>query len=111
MVTGSTTSISVAEEAGNPSDPADDVVELQKFKGNENGTFQAPVKIGDGGGALIEAYDVNDDGLTDIVSPQFFGPVAGQPFVPPFARDASVASFVWFENKGDGTFAKHAIGI
>lgn len=102
--------VTVAEEAGNPSSPADDLVELQFLKGNGDGTFQPPVRIADGGGGLIEAYDVNGDGLLDIVSPQFFGPVAAQPFVPAPARDASVASFVWFENNGDGTFSRHAIG-
>lgn len=102
--------VSVAEQAGNPQTPADDIVELQWFKSNGNGTFQPAVKLADGGGGLIEAYDINRDGRIDIVSPQFFGPVAGQPFVPSPARDASVASFVWFENKSDGTFARHAIG-
>jgi hypothetical protein len=102
--------VSVAEEAGNPQTSTDDIVELQLFKGNGNGTFQPAVKIADGGGGLIEAYDVNRDGRIDIVSPQFFGPVAGQPFVPPPARNASVASFVWFENNGTGTFTRHAIG-
>ena len=102
--------MTVAEDAGNPGDPNDDIVELQFLKGNGDGTFQPPVKVGDGGGALIVAYDVTGNGLLDIVSPQFFGQVAGQPFVPPFARDASVASFVWFENHGDGNFSKWAIG-
>lgn len=102
--------ITVAEDAGNPGDPNDDLVELQLLPELGGGDFGAPITVGDGGGALIVAHDVNDDGLLDVVSPQFFGPVAGQPFVPPFARDASVASFVWFENNGDGTFTKWAIG-
>jgi hypothetical protein len=102
--------VTVAEEAGNPGDIADDKVELQIFRGLGGGQFGPAEKIGDGGGALLTAWDVNGNGLLDIVSPQFFGMVGAQPFVPPFARDASVASFVWFENLGDGTFAKHAIG-
>jgi hypothetical protein len=101
--------VSVGEQAGNPQSSADDIVELQMFKGNGDGTFQSAVKLADGGGGLIEAYDVNNDGRMDIVSPQFFGPVAGQPFVPSFARGASVASFVWFENTEAG-FVRRAIG-
>ena len=102
--------MTVGEDAGNPGDPNDDIVELQFLKGLGKGKFADPVKVADGGGALITAYDINNDGLLDVVSPQFFGPVAGQPFVPPFARDASVASFVWFENNGDGTYTRWAIG-
>ena len=102
--------MTVAEDAGNPGDPNDDIVELQFLKGLGGGNFAAPQKVGDGGGALLVAHDVNNDGLLDVVSPQFFGPVAAQPFVPPVARDASVASFVWFENNGDGTYSKWAIG-
>lgn len=102
--------MTVAEEAGNPGDPNDDIIEMQLLKGLGNGIFAPPLKVADGGGGLITAYDVNDDGLMDIVSPQFFGAVAAQPFVPPFARDASVASYVWFENNGNGTFSKWAIG-
>lgn len=103
--------VSVAEDAGNPQTPADDQIELHLFAGNGDGTFQAPVVAGIGGGALIEAYDVDDDGDLDIVSPQFFGPVSGQPFVPEIARGPNEASFVWFENLGGGSFVKHAIGI
>ncbi len=102
--------VSVGEAAGNPQLPDDDIVELQMFKGNGDGTFQPAITLAEGGGGLIEAYDVNGDGRMDIVSPQFFGPVAGQPFVPPFARDASVASFVWFENTEYYGFVRHAIG-
>jgi hypothetical protein len=102
--------MTVGENAGNPSDPADDIVELQLFAGNGDGTFQEPVTVAIGGGGLIESYDVDNDGDMDIVSPQFFGPVAGQPFVPGFARNEDTASYVWFENLGDGSFDKHAIG-
>jgi hypothetical protein len=102
--------MTVAEAAGSPSNPNDDVVNLQLLRGNGDGTFQAPVNVAPGGGSLIEAYDVNGDGHLDIVSPQYFGPVLGQPFVPPAARDASNASFVWFENDGAGNFTRHAIG-
>ncbi|WP_101758579.1 VCBS repeat-containing protein [Oceanicoccus sp. KOV_DT_Chl] len=102
--------VSVGEDAGNPQSADDDIVELQMFKGNGDGTFQPAYKLADGGGGLIEAYDVNGDGRMDIVSPQYFGPVAGQPFVPSFARDASVASYVWFENTEFNGFQRHAIG-
>lgn len=103
--------MSTGEDAGNPQAPEDDVIELHLFAGTEEGDFVGPQTVSIGGGGLIEAYDVDEDGDMDVVSPQFFGPVSGQPFVPVFARDASVASFVWFENLGDGTFAKHAIGV
>ncbi|ARN73619.1 FG-GAP repeat domain-containing protein [Oceanicoccus sagamiensis] len=103
--------ISVGEDAGNPSAPEDDIIELHLFAGNGDGTFEPAQTVGIGGGGLIEAYDVDGDGDADVVSPQYFGPVSGQPFVPGFARTADVASYVWFENLGDGTFAKHAIGV
>jgi hypothetical protein len=103
--------VTVAEAAGLPSSITDDVIRLQLLKGNGDGTFQAPVNVADGGGSLIVAYDVNADGNLDIVSPQYFGPVLGQPFVPLAARNASNASFVWFENDGEGNFTRHAIGV
>ena len=102
---------SVAEDAGSPSDPFDDIVELQLFYGSGDGTFAPAATVGQGGGGLIEAYDVDGDGDMDIVSPQFFGNVAGQPFFPLAARNADSASFVWFENLGGGAFSKHAIGL
>ena len=102
---------SVGEDAGNPQDPADDIVELHLFIGSGDGTFAPAATIALGGGGLIESYDVDGDGDMDIVSPQFFGPVAGQPFIPAFARNADTASFVWFENLGGGAFVKHAIGL
>lgn len=103
--------MTVAEAAGSPSNPNDDVINLQLLKGNGDGTFQAPVNVAAGGGSLIEAYDVNSDGHLDIVSAQYFGPVLGQPFVPEASRTASNASFVWFENDGAGNFTRHAIGV
>jgi hypothetical protein len=102
--------VSVGEAAGNPQSADDDIVELLMFKGNGDGSFLPAVTLANGGGGLIEAYDVNGDGRMDIVSPQFFGQVAGQPFVPDFARDASVASYVWFENTKFNGFVRHAIG-
>jgi hypothetical protein len=103
--------VTVAEAAGSPSSPADDVINLQLLKGNGNGTFQAPVNVAAGGGSLIVAHDVDSDGHLDIVSPQYFGPVLLQPTVPVASRDASNASFVWFENDGAGHFTRHAIGV
>jgi hypothetical protein len=109
--------VTVGENANNPQLATDDVIETQLLKGNGDGTFQAPVKIGDGGGSLVQLYDVDADGRLDVVSPQYFGGVAGQPFVPPQFRDASVASFVWFQQTGDASdgltqadFTKRAIG-
>jgi hypothetical protein len=101
--------ISVAEDAGNPSSPFDDRVELQIFRGLGDGAFGGAETLSPGGGALLSAYDVDGDGRLDVVSPQFFGDVAGQPFVPGFARGPSVASFVWFRNNPDGTFTRFAI--
>ncbi len=49
--------------------------------------------------------DVNGDGKADIVSAQFFGNVAGQPFVPSvpsFVRGPSVSSFIWLQQGDDG---------
>ena len=103
--------VSVGEAAGNPQTADDDLIELVMFKGNGDGTFQSATTLAEGGGGLIEAYDVNADGRMDIVSPQYFGQVAGQPFVPTFARDASVASYVWFENTEFDGFVRHAIGV
>jgi len=102
---------SVAEDAGVASNPFDDVLELHIFYGVGDGTFAPAATAGLGGGGLIEAYDVDGDGDMDIVSPQFFGDVAGQPFIPLAARNADSASFVWFENLGGGVFSKHAIGL
>jgi hypothetical protein len=102
--------VTVAEAAGLPSSITDDVINLQLLRGNGDGTFQAPVNVATGGGSLIVAHDVNGDGHLDIVSPQYFGPVLGQPFVPPASRNASNASFVWFENDGTGHFTRYAIG-
>lgn len=103
--------MTVSEAAGLPSSITDDVIELMILRGNGDGTFQPPVKVADGGGSLIESWDVNGDGYLDIVSAQYFGPVLGQPFVPLAARNASNASFVWFENDGQGNFTRHAIGV
>ena len=54
--------VSVGEAAGNPQSPADDIVELLMFKGNGDGTFLPAMTLAEGGGGLIEAYDVNGDG-------------------------------------------------
>jgi hypothetical protein len=103
--------MTVAEAPGLPSSITDDVIGLQLLRGNGDGTFQPPVQVAVGGGSLILAYDVNNDGNLDIVSPQYFGPVLAQPFVPLAARNASNASFVWFENDGNGNFTRWAIGV
>ncbi len=50
--------------------------------------------LASGGGALLSAFDVDDDGLEDIIAPQFF---EGE-------------SLVWFQQTGlDARFVKHVI--
>ncbi len=51
--------------------------------------------IGDGGGAIVTLYDLDEDGDLDVVAPQFFGP----------------ESIVWFEQTGaaGASWAKHII--
>jgi len=107
----------VAENGGSPSNGMDDIVKLQFLKGNGDGTFQAPVIIGNGGGSTPYVSDVNGDGRLDVVSAQYFGQVGGQPFIPSFARGPDAASFVWFEQGGDASagltaanFTKRTIG-
>ena len=103
--------VTVGEDAGNPQDVEDDDIQTFLIPGNRQKGFDAPIAISPGGGSLLSAYDVNADGRLDIVSPQFFGPVTLQPLFVESARDTSMASFVWFENLGDGNFEKHSIGI
>jgi len=107
----------VAEDAGSPTNAFDDIIKLQFLKGNGNGTFQAPINIGNGGGSIPNVSDVNGDGRLDVVSAQYFGQVLGQPFIPSFARTPDQASFVWFEQGGDASggltaanFTKRTIG-
>ncbi|QFU76624.1 VCBS repeat-containing protein [Halioglobus maricola] len=103
--------VTTGEDAGDASDAFDDVVETMIIPGLGGAEFGAPMTIGNGGGSLLTAYDVNEDGLMDVVSPQFFGLPLGQPFIPVDNRNAGIASFVWFENMGDGSFLHHAIGV
>ena len=50
-------------------------------------------EIGEGGGALLALFDLDEDGDQDIILPQFFGG----------------ASLVWMENKGSDTWTQHVI--
>jgi hypothetical protein len=93
--------ITVGEDAGNPGQP-DDVVATLFLKGLGGGDFAAPVTLAGLGGSLPVVADVNADGKNDIVSAQFFGNVAGQPFIPSFARGAAESSFIWLQQGDDG---------
>ena len=108
--------VTVGEDGGNPSQ-ADDVVATLFLKGLGGGSFADPVTLADLGGSLPVVADVDDDGRLDIAFAQFFGGVAGQPFVPSVARGPQVASFVWLEQGDDGAagltaadFSAHSIG-
>jgi hypothetical protein len=103
--------ITVGEDAGNPSGPppgsppgtpGDDLVATLFLKGLGGGDFADPVTLAGLGGSLPVVADVNADGKNDIVSAQFFGNVAGQPFIPSFARGAAESSFIWLQQGDDG---------
>lgn len=85
--------VTVGEQAKSPSDPADDLVELQILHGNGDGTFDAPVALSATGGSLPVVYDVNGDSKLDIVSAQYFG-------FPNGPAAVTVPSFRWYEQVG-----------
>lgn len=100
--------VSTGEQGKAPQSPADDLVEMQYFKGRiaagtGERTFDAPVALASNGGSLPVVSDVDKDGKLDIVSAQYFG--TGQP------------SFLWLKQKGAPTagaltvenFEMHAI--
>ena len=85
--------ITVGEQGKSPSDPLDDLVEMQFLAGNGDGTFDAPVALSATGGSLPVVYDVNGDSRLDIVSSQYFGFPSGP--------DAAILpSFRWYEQTG-----------
>ena len=85
--------LTVGEQGVSPSTPADDLVEMQLFPGNGDGTFDAPVPIASTGGSLPVVHDVNGDGRLDIVSAQYFG-------FPNGPAAVSVPSYRWYEQTG-----------
>jgi len=87
--------ITVGEQGGNPSNPADDQVQTQFLKGQPGNTFAAPVSLGNVGGSLPVVYDVDGDGELDIITSQYFD-VGGGPM------DAGRATFLWLERGDDG---------
>lgn len=87
--------LTVGEQGGNPSNPADDQVQTQFLKGQAGGTFAAPVALGDVGGSLPVVHDVDGDGDLDVVTSQYFDVGSGP-------ADAGNATFLWLEQDGDG---------
>ena len=85
--------LTVGEQAKSPSDPADDLVEMQLYAGNGDGTFDAPVALSTTGGSLPVVHDVNGDGRLDIVSAQYFGFPSGPAAV-------TVPSYRWYQQTG-----------
>ncbi|MCU0662639.1 MAG: VCBS repeat-containing protein [Myxococcota bacterium] len=82
------------------------------FKGNTSADRfeKEPRSIGQGGGGLPLIYDIDNNGLLDIFSAQYFG------YLEDEALGNTPASFVWFEqislptaNNPDGEWMKHVI--
>lgn len=69
--------------------------------------FSGPYDIGDGIGFLMNVYDVDDDGLLDVIGPQFFITEPGTLIVKgfPVGDDPYGDSFVWFKNPGQSDLA------
>jgi hypothetical protein len=69
--------------------------------------FSGPYDIGDGAGFLFGMADVDDDGLLDVLAPQFFIHNPGQLVVKGFPEgsDPYGDSFVWFKNPGEDILA------
>lgn len=90
--------VSTAEQGKVPSNTADDVVELQFFKGAADHTFAAPVTLSDHGGSLPVVHDVNGDGRLDVVTAQYFdtAPIPGP-------ESAANPTFLWLEQVGDAS--------
>ena len=65
--------LTVGEQGKSPSDPTDDLIQMELHAGNGDGTFDPPAIIATTGGSLPVVHDVNGDGRLDIVSAQYFG--------------------------------------
>ena len=98
--------VSVSEEARDAGSQTDDTIETQFFKGNQDGTFRAPVALADVGGSQPVVADVDGDGDLDIASSRYFDPLrdAGASYPAP--------TFLWLENDdrdGDLTSADFTV--
>ncbi len=69
--------------------------------------FSGPYDIGDGAGFLMGMHDVDGDGLSDILAPQFFIGVAGSLVIKgsPDGSDPYGDSLAWFKNPGPAAMA------
>jgi hypothetical protein len=88
--------VSTAEQGRVPSNTADDIIELQFFKGLGDGEFAAPVTLSDHGGSLPVVHDVDGDGRLDIITAQYFdtAPIPGP-------ESSANPTFLWLEQVGD----------
>ena len=80
---------------GNETAPGEAKLEWYENDGIPNQTSFTHHAIGDRGGALLALHDVDNDGDTDIIIPQFF----------------NGASLIWMENPGSttGSWTEHII--
>jgi len=69
--------------------------------------FSGPYDIGDGAGFLMGMADIDDDGLLDVLGPQFFITDPGGLIVKGFpdGSDPYGDSLVWFKNPGQAVLA------
>jgi len=66
--------------------------------------FSGPYDIGDGIGFLMDMHDVDDDGLLDVIGPQFFIVNSGS-LVVKGPGDQNGDSLVWFKNPRQAALA------
>lgn len=69
--------------------------------------FSGPYDIGNGAGFLMGMADVDEDGLQDVLGPQFFITVPGSVVVKgdPDGSDPYGDSLIWFKNPGQASMA------
>lgn len=89
--------ITTAEEGITKPSFRDDKIQMEFYKGLGGGKFAPVAVLADRGGSRPVVHDVDGDGDMDIMSAQYFN-VSSVVRGPP----AGDASFVWFENVGDG---------
>lgn len=86
--------LTTGEQGRAAPDQSDDSVSMQVLRGVGDGSFESPIEIAALGGSIPVVHDVNDDGLLDIVSSQYFDIGSG--------ADADSATFLWLEQVDDG---------